>query len=52
MLFRSDGGFVEDAPKSKKSKGAKADGGMQNGADGEVYWEVRIDAPDCFPEDV
>ncbi|EME81146.1 uncharacterized protein MYCFIDRAFT_89755 [Pseudocercospora fijiensis CIRAD86] len=38
--YEDDGGFVEDAPKSKKSKGAKADGGMQKGADGEVYWEI------------
>ncbi|KAF7185806.1 putative RNA polymerase II transcriptional coactivator [Pseudocercospora fuligena] len=38
--YEDDGGFVEDAPKSKKSKGVKADGGMQQGADGEVYWEI------------
>lgn len=53
--YEDDGGFVEDAPKGKRSKGAKAAKsnsnagsstkvGMQKGADGEVFWEV------CHPQ--
>jgi hypothetical protein len=53
--YESDGGFVEDAPKSKKAKttktakkGTKSSeaaaeyvaGGGQVGKDGDVYWEV------------
>ena len=46
--YDSDGGFVEDAPKSKKSKmskigasgSSKAAGGASTGKDGEVFWEV------------
>ncbi|KAL2055249.1 hypothetical protein ABVK25_004587 [Lepraria finkii] len=44
----SDGGFVEDAPKSKKSKmskigasgSSKAAGGASTGKDDEVFWEL------------
>ena len=54
--YESDGGFVGDAPKSKKTKVSKATksdrssgskpageiaGGGTVGKDGEVYWEVR-----------
>ena len=53
--YESDGGFVEDAPKSKKAKTVKAEksaklsgsknagevgGGGEVSKDGEVYWEV------------
>ena len=46
--YDSDGGFVEDAPKSKKSKmskigasgSSKAAGGASTGKYGEVFWEV------------
>lgn len=44
--YDSDDGFVEDAPKSKKSKSgsAKASGNleMQKDSDGNPYWEVGI----------
>ena len=49
--YESDGGFVEDAPKSKRSKVSKAkekDGGGggakggEKGKDGEVFWEVCV----------
>ena len=53
--YESDGGFVEDAPKSKRSKVSKSkmqekDGGnvgtqgmgMGVGKDGEVFWEVCV----------
>ncbi|KAK3174828.1 hypothetical protein OEA41_002074 [Lepraria neglecta] len=46
--YDSDGGFVEDAPKSKKSKmskvgasgSSKPAGGASTGKDGEVFWEL------------
>ena len=40
--YDSDGGFVEDAPKSKRSKVLKegSGGGGTKGKDGEVFWEV------------
>ena len=53
--YESDGGFIEDAPKSKKAKTSKtpknkrennpsegeaATGGGEVGKDGEVFWEV------------
>ena len=46
--YESDRGFVEDAPKSKKSRttkkedgsGSAAAGGASTGKDGEVFWEV------------
>ena len=59
--YDSDGGFVEDAPRSKKAKGAKNGGGGEDGGgrskkedrkgevgkkDGEEFWEVRAMA--CF----
>ena len=49
--YESDGGFVEDAPKSKRSKVSKAkvqekdsgNGGTKGmGKDGEVFWEVCV----------
>lgn len=59
--YESDGGFVEDAPKSKKAKitktaknstksseaaGDYVAGGGQVGKDGDVYWEVcRFTSP-------
>lgn len=51
--YENDGGFVEDAPKSKKSKkdqkqGRKSeskslgsDHGPSKDQNGELYWEVR-----------
>ena len=38
--YESDGGFVEDAPKSKKQK-KELSGGVQKDDDGNEYWEVR-----------
>ena len=44
--YDSDGGFVEDAPKSKKSKGATAkpsvDMEMKKDDDNNEYWDVRV----------
>ena len=54
--YDSDGGFVEDAPRSKKAKSVKDGGGGKDGGerslkedrkgelgkkDGEEFWEVR-----------
>lgn len=45
--YESDGGFVDDAPKSKKSKNATASSKpagaseMHNDEGGNEYWEVR-----------
>lgn len=39
--YESDGGFVEDAPKSKKQK-KELSGGIQKDDDGNEYWEVRM----------
>ncbi len=39
--YDSDDGFVEDAPKSKRSKVSKEGPGVEKkGKDGEVFWEV------------
>lgn len=38
--YESDGGFVEDAPKSKKQK-KQLSSEVQKDADGNEYWEVR-----------
>ena len=43
--YENDGGFVEDAPKSKKGKqssGSKVANGKQEDDEGNVYWEVSI----------
>lgn len=44
--YDSDGGFVEDAPKSKKSKNGVAKASvnyeMQKDDDGNEYWEVTL----------
>lgn len=43
--YDNDGGFVEDAPKSKKSKqtsNSKAVSGKQEDEEGNEYWEVSI----------
>ena len=41
--YDSDGGFVEDAPKSKKQKSEpkQTNTGVQTDDDGNEYWEVR-----------
>jgi hypothetical protein len=46
--YEADGGFVEDAPKSKKSKASTATSstvtaGVQKDEDGSDYWEVWQD---------
>ncbi|CAK4031702.1 PC4-domain-containing [Lecanosticta acicola] len=42
--YESDGGFVEDAPKSKKSKGSNAKGAVdlqqKKDDDGNAYWDL------------
>lgn len=64
--YDSDGGFVEDAPRSKKAKKEKKRrgwdkedesivrdvGGGKAGKDGEVYWEVSPPAKLNWGEDV
>ena len=42
--YESDGGFVEDAPKSKKQKSEprQGPGSMKKDDEGNEYWEVRI----------
>lgn len=42
--YDSDGGFVEDAPKSKKAKTAKEAPSKehQKDDDGNDFWEVRV----------
>lgn len=48
--YESDDGFVEDAPKSKKSKKSSAkaelDLSMQKDDEGNEYWEVSDGADD------
>ena len=39
--YESDGGFVEDAPKSKKQKQKEVSGEVQKDDEGNQYWEVR-----------
>jgi len=41
--YESDGGFIEDAPQSKKRKGGgrtAASAGLQKDDNGDEYWEV------------
>lgn len=38
--YESDGGFVEDAPRSKKQK-KELNSGLQKDDEGNEYWEVR-----------
>lgn len=44
--YDSDGGFVEDAPKTKKNKSGTAKASvnyeMQKDTDGNQYWEVGV----------
>jgi hypothetical protein len=50
--YEADGGFVEDAPKNKKSKAAPSgskskSGGTKEEAESE-YWEVGICQANCM----
>lgn len=42
--YESDGGFIEDAPKSKKSKATSQVVNLekQQDDDGNDYWQVRV----------
>lgn len=42
--YESDGGFVENAPKSKKQK-KELNSGLQKDDEGNEYWEVRKAVP-------
>lgn len=47
--YESDGGFVADAPKSKKQKQNKdVNTGAQRDDEGNDYWEVRM-RPSSIP---